>query len=324
ITFQNSPMEHACPCQRFPDLYQLAEITGGSIASIWLTTNSETCGSGCIVWCLEDHKDSENTYVHMLLVSSSVPTISSRSGRIYRQVPRIYHSVTSQPTQCNHQRIGKMQGVCKHNEPEDSTQLIPWIRTSVNRRFLNEVNQRLRECARECARATANSHWLSWSSVAIPLAKLMKGREVLARRRTDGHFYLGVIHHVQRTPVGDRVLVQFGPFRRAGGTRCGTKDVRVCSDQYQYESIDITDVIDLKHALRHPIALNDKVLVPELWPLPVCASHPSTQCRRMIHARYQPGTVVSGGERRNDEGKGTFTPPPSVMLTAYHLISVVR
>ncbi|KAA3682061.1 uncharacterized protein DEA37_0014896 [Paragonimus westermani] len=113
---------------------------------------------------------------------------------------------------------------------------------------------------------------------------------------------LSVKENSQTAHILDRILVRFGPFQSVRRSASCSKNLLACSDCYLYESIPITDIIDLQYALKHSVDLHDKVLVPELWPIPRCAVHPSKECRVLKHARYHPGTVVAVNEQRGQMG----------------------
>ncbi|KAF7255522.1 hypothetical protein EG68_07975 [Paragonimus skrjabini miyazakii] len=179
-------------------------------------------------------------------------------------------------------------------------QLANWARITVDQSMLKDLNLRLFQCSQKCAEA--NRCCPHKSGIVNAFSRLLCGRSVLARRKQDGHFYAGIVQEVQTAHISDRVLVRFGPFQSVRRSASCSRNLLACTDGYLYESIPITDIIDLQYALKHPVELYDKVLVPELWPIPRCAVHPSKECRLLKHARYHPGTVVAGKEKRGQIG----------------------
>ncbi|KAF8563332.1 hypothetical protein P879_10727 [Paragonimus westermani] len=183
-------------------------------------------------------------------------------------------------------------------------QLANWARTTLDSSLLKDLNLQLFQCSQKCVEA--NRCCPHRSGIVNAFGRLLCGRSVLARRKQDGHFYAGVVQEVQTAHILDRVLVRFGPFQSVRRSASCSKNLLACSDCYLYESIPITDIIDLQYALKHSVELHDKVLVPELWPIPRCAVHPSKECRVLKHARYHPGTVVAGNEQRGQMGGSLY------------------
>ncbi|VDP73143.1 unnamed protein product [Echinostoma caproni] len=118
------------------------------------------------------------------------------------------------------------------------------------------------------------------------------------------------------------LIIRFGPFCSKLRNSCTQNEhKRHEADQYRYESVPIFDIIDLEHASRHSIDVGDRVLVRDVWPVPICAKHTNISCRTMKHARYIPASVVMGPKQdgsvsaQSGRDQGSYCFLDSILLT---------
>lgn len=106
----------------------------------------------------------------------------------------------------------------------------------------------------------------------------------------------------------DQVFIRFGPIHNLTSfdlrkSRSTTSN----SDTFHYEWLDITEIIDLEHAIRHSIEPGDCVLVPYSWPFPKCPILNVEKPSSFENLRYYAAIVVSGREQRADKCRFHFT-----------------
>ncbi|CAL8076972.1 unnamed protein product [Calicophoron daubneyi] len=301
-------------------LRRLAQCTCGTFAVLRTSQRRRDCDAGCIVWPVLKNRPSKERefYTHMMMDTESVDTVASISGRIYPKWTKDYQPVLMSRTLacCPHPCKTEIQDkpaqeTCVGDGCIGCLECTPhyhspcrWTRTCINKRLVKDLNCRLRMCAER--EADTNQWWLAWSAQDLRTYKLLEGRRVLARRKQNGQFYLGRIFKVESGDTADRAIICFGAFRSTSHAPHCHKDVGECSDAYIFESIPVTDLIDLAHALRHPIRPGDKVLVPCLWASGRCAQHSSQHCKTIKQVMYQAGTVISGRENRSQSRSNTF------------------
>lgn len=111
----------------------------------------------------------------------------------------------------------------------------------------------------------------STSSTNVPVAaSIMKGMRVLARRDSDGLFYMAVI---KEQGENDTFVVE---FEKCPALR-----------KPHLQEVPLFDMIAYKDAIRHHVCIGDKVLAP--W---------------QNDGRYGPGTVLDGVDRRDLQPHG--------------------
>ncbi|KAM8974485.1 uncharacterized protein RCH25_019893 [Pelodytes ibericus] len=117
------------------------------------------------------------------------------------------------------------------------------------------------------AHLTINADYGSFPPEAL---RLLRGARVLARRETDGFYYLG---HIVREAEGykDRFLVEFEKCRSLKGR-----------GQFRMQETPVCDVIHYEDSRWRPLSTGDKVLAP-----------PESNAEQ-----YGPGTVLQGAESR--------------------------
>ncbi|XP_074863287.1 uncharacterized protein LOC142019848 [Carettochelys insculpta] len=113
-----------------------------------------------------------------------------------------------------------------------------------------------------------NGNLMDWCTGA---PHLLRGARVLARRETDGYYYLG---HIAQEVKGstDRFLIEFEKSQ-------WLKD----KVQFRMQETPLYDIIHYEDARRQPLASGDRVLAP--W--------------EAKGERYGPGTVLKGAESRD-------------------------
>lgn len=114
-------------------------------------------------------------------------------------------------------------------------------------------------------------------SVTPGAGALLIGTKVLARRHSDGLFYMG---SVKSQILNNKFLVEFGPCKHGK-----YKDT-------EYQETFVYDIVSHADAVRHPVLVQDKVLAP--------LEHDGQ--------RYAPGVAIDGQEKRIVEGGGPDLP----------------
>ncbi|KER31201.1 hypothetical protein T265_13027, partial [Opisthorchis viverrini] len=296
-------------------LRRLAQLTCGSFATVQFVCDHSACRHGCLVWDLGQfnypeprRSNNAKVFVHMLHDDSIMQVITSLSGKTYQALPMDHQQVLMNYIRMNPSGefyqtsslfivdVLYSSSFCKTEDHLDQQE--HWAKYLVDQRLVNGVNRYLRQTARECAHD--NSWWSDMNFTGVPGQSILLGRNVLARLPEDGHFYRGNIVELKGSFIWHMALIRFGPFRTTDRLpRCRSGTGKSCCNSYRYESVPMSELIDLDYALRHPIRTGDRVLVPNLWPKPRCASHQKEACPRIAHMRYLPATVVDGFEDRS-------------------------
>jgi len=121
------------------------------------------------------------------------------------------------------------------------------------------------------SRGLSKDNEKSTGSTNVPVAaSIMKGMKVLARKDSDGLFYMAVI---KEQGENDKFVVEFNqcPALR----------------KPHLQEVPLFDMIAYKDAIRHHVCIGDKVLAP--W---------------QNDGRYGPGTVLDGVDRRDLQPQG--------------------
>ncbi|TNN05963.1 von Willebrand factor A domain-containing 3B [Schistosoma japonicum] len=294
----------------------ISKLTFGTFAIVRICSSVKTCSSGCNTWLIVNKTHDRNQVkmpdqsqviqIHMKSFINSSQSIILPCGKTYiLNNSKEHESVLMKPT-----LSASSDFTYKYFRPNTcQNSFIPfdccihphlWSRVSVNEKLVNDLNRRIYESAKE--EADSRKCLFNWSTKnSSQISDLLDGQSVLARRLADGHYYLGTIQKVKGHLPVDQVLVQFGPIHTLSNM-----SLRKCpsdksdSDIFDYEWIDITDVIDLKHNIKNTIEPGDCVLIPNMWSLPKCAVLNKIKLCSLENLRYYPATVVSCRDQRGE------------------------
>ncbi|KAK4472079.1 hypothetical protein MN116_004627 [Schistosoma mekongi] len=294
----------------------ISKLTFGTFAIVRICSSVKTCSSGCNTWLIDNKtpgpdrvKTPNQSYtlqIHMQPFINSSQAIILPCGKTYVLTSSKEHeSVLMKPT-----LSASSDFTYKYFRPHTcQNSFIPydccihphlWSRVSVNEKLVNDLNRRIYESAKE--EADLRKCLFNWSTKnSCQISNLLDGQNVLARRLADGHYYLGTIQTIKRQLPVDQVLVRFGPIHSLSNL-----SLRKCpsdnsdSDIFDYEWIDITDVIDLKHNIKNTIEPGDCVLIPNMWSLPKCPVLNKFKLCYLENLRYYPAIVVSCLDQRGE------------------------
>nr|CAH8846522.1 unnamed protein product [Trichobilharzia regenti] len=295
---------------------RICQITFGTFAVIRICSTVKTCTNGCTTWLMDIKRSSSNQtaiskrfqkiQIHMLLYNEASRNVVLPCGKVYQLNDSKEHErVLMKPTlsaslEFANTYFGSHSHKTTFNNFDCCSYPNLWSRVSVNKKLVDDLNRRIYESAKD--EASSKKCLSDWSANKFtPILDMMNNREVLARRSNDGHYYLGSVQSVKsRSPV-DEVLVRFGPIKcLTNSSLLKSKSGRLDSDIFYYEWIDITDIIDLKYARKHPVEPGSCVLIPQTWPLPRCPYSNKTKPTNLKNLRYYAAVVVSCSEQQQE------------------------
>ncbi|CAH8546552.1 unnamed protein product [Heterobilharzia americana] len=291
-------------------LMRISQMTFGTFAIIRICSAVKMCSSGCTTWSLDIKrpgsnqstvsKSSKQMQIHMLSFSNSSQSIVLPNGKVYvvnnsKDHEPVFMKPTLVASYFRPQWCTNSSNTCQCCLSSNL-----WSRVSVNEKLVRDLNRRIYESAKE--EANSKRCLFNWStSGSDQMSSLINDQKVLARRSDDGHYYLGSVQAVKSSLPYDQVLVRFGPIKCLTNSSLtkyqpGTLD----SDIFDYEWIDLMDIIDLKHAIKHSVEPGDCVLIPQTWPLPKCPIKNKTKPTSLKNLRYYAAVVVSSSEQSFD------------------------
>ncbi|CAH8846958.1 unnamed protein product [Trichobilharzia szidati] len=294
-------------------LIRLSQITFGTFAVIRICSTVKTCTSGCTTWLMDikrssshhttTSKRSQKIQIHMLLYNEPSRHVILPCGKVYQLNDSKEHErVLMKPTLTASLEFANTYfGSHSFSNFDCCSYPNLWSRVSVNKKLVDDLNRRIYESAKD--EASSKKCLSDWSAnKSSHILDMMNNREVLARRSKDGHYYLGSIQSVKSHSPVDEVLVRFGPIKcLTNSSLLKSKSAGLDSDIFYYEWIDITDIIDLKHARKHPVEPGSCVLIPQTWPLPKCPNSNKTKPTNLKNLRYYAAVVVSSCSEQQHE-----------------------
>ncbi|VDP28482.1 unnamed protein product [Schistosoma curassoni] len=298
-------------------LKSISQLASGTFAIVRLCSFVKTCSNGCTTWLLGKHergsnhmktsKRSKEIQIHMLSFIDHSQPIKLPCGKVYVVSDSIEHEpVLMKPTLSASSEFTDRYfrpHTCPNSFSTSDCCIHPhlWSRVFVNEKLVNDLNRRIYESAKD--EANSRKCLFNWFTDDYgQKSSLLDNKKVLARRSSDGHYYLGSVQTVKSHLPVDQVFIRFGPIHNLTSfdlrkSRSTTSN----SDTFHYEWLDITEIIDLEHAIRHSIEPGDCVLVPYSWPFPKCPILNVEKPSSFENLRYYAAIVVSGREQRADK-----------------------
>ncbi|CAH8498326.1 unnamed protein product [Schistosoma turkestanicum] len=298
-------------------LKSISQLASGIFAIVRICSFVKKCPDGCTTWLLGNKtlgsnqsktaKQPKEFQIHMLPFMDYSHSILLPSGKAYVvNGSKEHEPVLMKPTLLASSEFTNRYfrpHTCPNSSNNFDCCIHPhlWSRVSVNEKLVNDLNRRIFDSAKD--EACSRKCLFNWcTNDSGQMSNLLDNQKVLARRLSDGHYYIGSVQMIKSQLPKDQVLVRFGPIhsltnfnlRQFGSTTSN-------SDTFHYEWIDVTEIIDLEHALRHPIEPGDCVLIPYSWPLPKCPILNENKPSRFEHLRYYAAIVVSECEQREDK-----------------------